>query len=88
MMSAATFPDPEAVRDGIRALSSLMMAAAFVIEPEVWPGFAAYVERITGKDLIAGPETMDVSIQIGDAMRAILAQTIGQDPGHRYPSST
>jgi hypothetical protein len=85
-MSKATLPTPEDVRDGMQSLSALMMAAAFTMQPEVWPGFVAFVERTTGKSFgVGGPKTMDVAIQIGDAMRVGLAKAIGLNPGPTYP---
>jgi hypothetical protein len=83
----STPPDPETSASARQALSSVMMAAAFVIEPEVWPGFVAFTERTTGKRLGAGPEVMDLAIEITDAIRRGLAQAAGHDPGIAYPSA-
>jgi hypothetical protein len=79
-------PDVEAMDGARQALSSVMLAAAFVIDPGVWPAFAAFVERNTsGKQLVAGPEVMDDAIQITDALRRGMASAAGRDPGTPYP---
>lgn len=78
--------DAETMSATCKALSGVMMAAAFVIDsPQTWAAFSAFVERTSGGGIAAGPETMDRAIQITDAVRRGLAERIGESPGSAYP---
>ena len=76
------------IRDLKNALSAVMLAAAFVIEPGTWPAFAAFIERNTGKDFASGPEDMSRAIQITDDVRGGLMLMLGQDPGETWTDVT
>lgn len=52
-----------------RALAGLLLTGAFVNQPEVWPGFVAFVERNTGKQWAARPETMTVALHLVEHLR-------------------
>lgn len=66
------------------ALCALMLAGAFVIEPEVWPGFAAFVERSTGNDVGGTPDLMEDAIVLLDEVRAGLGLMADGDTGTPY----
>ena len=51
------------------ALSGLLLAGMFVIRPEVWPGFVAYVERETGKQWAATPDKMMIALALIEGLR-------------------
>lgn len=65
--------EQQAIRDTKNALSALLLAASFVAEAGTWPGFKAYVERETGRDLGCSREGMATAIQIADHLRTELA---------------
>ena len=62
------------IQNAARALSALLLAAAFVSEPDVWPGFVAFVERETGKEFTATQREMATAMAIADAMRTDLGR--------------
>lgn len=66
------------------ALSALLLAGDYVAQPEVWPGFAAHVERMTGTGFRSKPEDMELAVGLVDAIRAGLAGVLGEDPGTSY----
>jgi hypothetical protein len=77
-------PDPKTIKATCAALSGVLLAAAFAIEPGTWPAFTAFVERATGSAPGFTAADLDRAIQITDAVMRGLQSTIGQDGGTPY----
>jgi hypothetical protein len=72
-----TSEEQHALRVTKSAMGTLLLAASFAAEPDVWPAFVAFVERNIGREFNGTPESLSVAMGVIEGIRADLVPRTG-----------